>query len=166
MYKAMVSDASEIMSAIKGKRSTGVSSVRQKLSAAMIGENGKKVEKVTKAAKELSTTKLIKKNQATRQGIKEGDEVAFIDVQRKTRGSKIPVEWKTLMTNFWVEDASHPTTDSIRNIIRKKISSTVTLEHVRHVREKSYREVYNEFIAKNPEVKVSEQHSAEINHFL
>ena len=69
LCKAVVADAAELMSSIKNKRTTGAVQVRNKISAAMLGNNVKKMRMTTKAAKKLSVRKLtpkIKKEQNER----------------------------------------------------------------------------------------------------
>ena len=69
---------------------------------------------------------------------------------------KIPHQWKEVICQFWESDASHPSTDSTRGEVKKKIGHNQFLCHRRQIMTKTYREAYADFRAMYPEIKVSE----------
>lgn len=88
-----------------------------------------------------------------RERMMSAEESAFVDVVRKTRGEKIPEQWKHIIADFWEKEASHETTDSNRGEVKKRIGTKEYLCHRRQIMTKTYREAYAEFRNLNPEVR-------------
>ena len=158
---AFFKDNAEFMSASKSSRSSGVLGFKQKLSAVGIGQQVKETKKVQKARRmlHLRKTSLRVQKEGLRNKLLQdltGDEAAYFDVIRKARGQKIPETWKTTISDFWTNKASHVTTDTHRPSVRKRIARNQYMKHTRHIMTKSYREAFTTFCKEHPSVKVSE----------
>ena len=158
LNSAVVSDLQDIMSSTKGRKSTNTIRLRQCISAGAIGPKVKATRKKKAVAKTLfssRTARKVEKTQLQKQII-EGDSAAFMDVNRKCRGEKLSDETKSAICNYWKNVASHPTTDTKRNLVRKKLGKNEYLQHNRHIMERTYREEFSEFRRVNPDIAISE----------
>ena len=157
IHTAVFKDVQTVMQATKIKKNTNSLRFRQHLLAAGIGENVQKTKKATATVRSLFGKKLsqkVKKGQL-RKKIIEGDQAALYDITRKTRGEKIPQDWKSEISSYWKNEASRTSTDTKRPVT-KSLGNKEYLRHTRHVMTKTYREAYIEFSRNKPDIKVSE----------
>ena len=117
MGLAILSDAAEVMSALKHRRTLISTSIRETSAAVLIGDRVKKERIQKRVSRELFVSKLQKKahKSQVRINLIVGNDAVIHDVQRKIRCLKIPEEWRNQMTNYWCTDGSHPTTDTTKN---------------------------------------------------
>ena len=158
LYKAMFQDYTEVDQHLKSKRSDAVRCHRRNASAQFLGTQTKRARKWTKAAKLLSAPHVSRKitKEKVREQLIQGSEAVFTDVMRKSRGEKIPQDWKNKIAQYWTHTVSHPSTDTKRNQIRKRTDTKQYIQHNRHIMTKSYREAYCMFVKQHPDVKISE----------
>ena len=96
------------------------------------------------------------------QGIKrrfevlKGDEPSWLLTKRKPRVDSLSEEVKNSVCLYWTFEASRPTGDK-KDIIRKRIGPKQYIEHPKHVLEQTQSEVYFNFRAANPDVKISQR---------
>jgi len=116
MGLAVLSDAESAMAALKQKRSTGATQVREQATVVLVGNNVKKARVQNKVCKKLFVTKLKKKVRRAnvRENLLRGNVASVYDVKCKIRGLKVSEDWRDKMINYWCNDASHPTTDTTR----------------------------------------------------
>ncbi|KAL9976804.1 hypothetical protein ACROYT_G014138 [Oculina patagonica] len=85
-----------------------------------------------------------------------GDEPSWLLTKRKPRVDALSEEVKNSVCLYWTFEASRPTGDK-NDIIRKRIGPKLYIEHPKHVLEQTQSEVYFNFRAANPDVKISQR---------
>ena len=100
------------------------------------------------------TTKKVIKTKI-RDKILSGDTAVLEDSCRKARGMKYSEEERKRVADYWILEASIPSTDTKRPV-QRKIRKNEYLTHIRHITTKSTREAYVDFRQKNPDLKISE----------
>ena len=135
------------------------SNIRQKTAAILTsGGNVRKTRVKSKAARTLFMVKTSRKvaKENVRDKIISGDQAVLSDVLRKSRGMTFTPEEREKVAGYWSEEASHPTTDTKRSTVRKRIGVKEYLSHTRHIAIKSTREAFLDFHRKNPDLAISE----------
>ena len=158
MYEAVVQDASEVMETLKKSRSKAANNIRQKSAAIMtVGKNVNKARLKCRAAKTLFVPKTSRRveQKNIRSKILSGDQAVLIDACRKAKGMKYSEEQRRNVSDYWKNEASHPSTDSKRPV-RKRIGKNEYLSHTRHISTKSTREAFVDFKRKHPDIQISE----------
>ena len=140
IYDCIIGDSSEVIDQIKSKRSNAILNIRQKLAAICIGKRAKANKKTRKLAQKFHVVKRERRVRKWKLGeaLFVGDDAAYADVIRKSRGQIIPDDWKIQISDYWTNEASHPTSDSTRNRVRRRISTKDYISHDRHIMTKTY----------------------------
>ena len=80
----------------------------------------------------------------------------WTDVKRKRRNDATPEEHMKIGCDFWASPGISRPTSNKRDVVRERIAPKEYFEHEKQILEKTQNEVYNEFRAKFPEVKMGQ----------
>ena len=78
---------------------------------------------------------------------------SWIDLERKKRGDAVSTENKQVIFTFWSYEASRRTGDK-KDVIRKRSGKKPHIEHAKHTLERMETEVFLDFTAQHPEIKI------------
>ena len=154
----IVADARSLIQKIKDGRSKDSRAAMQCCASLLCGENvtENKMQKVV--AETLSINR-----ERIRSGIRHRKRVlidkteGWTAVKRKRRNDATPEEHLKIACDFWASPGISRPTGNKKDIVRERIAANEYIEHERQVLEMTQNEVFSEFKAKYPDLKMGQR---------
>ena len=156
--QAIVKDARSLITSLKDGRSKDSRAAMQCCTSLLCGETvtEKKIQK--HVAESLSINReRVRKSMQHRKRVLSDASTGWTDVKRKRRNDATPEEHMKIACDFWASPGISRPTGNKRDVVRERIAPKEYFEHEKQILEKTQNEVYNEFRAKFPEVKMGQR---------
>lgn len=156
--QAIVKDARSLITSLKDGRSKDSRAAMQCCTSLLCDETvtEKKIQK--HVAETLSINReRVRKSMQHRKRVLSDASAGWTDVKRKRRNDATPEEHMKIAFDFWASPGISRPTGNKRDVVRERIVPKEYFEHEKQILEKTQNEVYNEFRAKFPDVKMGQR---------
>ena len=158
LYSACLKDIKVMVDSMKHKRDNASRTTVKILASAINGESVKKAKCVTDLSEKLGIRRrTMAGGKRIRTRILTSDKSALDYVKRKTRKDSISEDTKKLAFDFWLQPENSRPANNKNDIKRVRISKSVYSSHGCHILDKTQTEVYLEFKAKFPHIKIGQR---------
>ena len=158
MASSILQDATAAVQATKRKRSNDARTASQVSLSFICGENVSSKRLKSKVSKKLGINrKRLSTAFKHRTKTLRSDKSCWLYTKRRTRSDAIPAEHRKLAHDFWSSPGISRPTGNKKDMIRKRLAVRTYVNHPKQILEKTQTEVYLEFKAKYPEVKMRQR---------